>query len=132
MHLLSGHRYQSDLAPKAVKVAKSAPTLSSRKGSLLSVEESNNPFTSFPHAHQLIVTTTKGVYAWSMSGVVELFRSGSQGIVAARKISDRDGMLAVADSQLVVLHDINKGMQKSYRLKGTEVCETLLGLRCVC
>ena len=57
-----------------------------------------------------------------MSGVVELFRSGSEGIVAARKLDGNSGTLAVADSHVVVLHDIHKGMQRSYRLKGSEVC----------
>ncbi len=75
----------------------------------------------FPSSYRLIVTTTRGVYAWDMDGVTELFRSGSEGIVAAKKLSGTGEMLAVADSQVVVLHDIKKGMQKSYRLKGSEV-----------
>ena len=79
----------------------------------------------FPPTHRLIVTTTRGVYAWDMDGVTELFRSGSEGIVAARKLSGTGEMLAVADSQVVVLHDMKKGMQKSYRLKGSEVCSLL-------
>ena len=54
--------------------------------------------------------------------MTELFHSGSGGIVAAKKLSgDDDGSLAIADSQVVILHDIKKGMQKSYRLKGSEV-----------
>ena len=76
---------------------------------------------SFPLSYHLIVTTTRSVYAWDMNGVTELFRSGSEGIVAAKKLSGLSEMLAVADSQVVVLHDINKGMQRSYRLKGSEV-----------
>ena len=80
---------------------------------------------SFPSAYRLIVTTTRGVYAWDVNGVIELFHSGSEGIVAARKLSGPGEMLAVADSQVVVLHDINKGMQKSYRLKGSEVCPSI-------
>ena len=51
----------------------------------------------------------------------EIFRSGSGGIVAAKKTADGAGLLAVADSEVVLLHDIKKGMQKSYRLKGTDV-----------
>ena len=80
----------------------------------------------FPPPYRLIVTTTRGVYAWDVDGVTELFHSGSEGIVAARKLSGPGEMLAVADSQVVVLHDITKGMQRSYRLKGSEVCPSIL------
>lgn len=79
---------------------------------------------SLPPLYRLIVTTTGGVYAWDMEGVTELFRSGSEGIVAARKLYGYDEMLAVADSHVVILHDTKKGMQRSYRLKGTEVPAT--------
>ena len=75
----------------------------------------------FPESHQLIITTAKGVYTWSSHGITEIFRSGSAGIVAARKVTNGSGLLAVADSQVVLLHDINKGMQRSYRLKGSDV-----------
>ena len=74
-----------------------------------------------PPSYRLIVTTSRGVYAWDMDGVTELFRSGSEGIVAAKKLSGHGEILAVADSQVVILHDIKKGMQRSYRLKGSEV-----------
>ncbi|MCJ1243796.1 hypothetical protein MMC30_000993 [Trapelia coarctata] len=75
---------------------------------------------SIPHSLQAIVTTTRGVYSWTVDGVKEIFHSGSGGIVAAKKTGGAGGLLAVADSQVVVLHDIKKGMQQSYRLKGTE------------
>ena len=75
----------------------------------------------FPKSHHLVITTVKGVYTWSSRGITEIFRSGSAGIVAARKATNGSGLLAVADSQIVLLHDINKGMQRSYRLKGSDV-----------
>lgn len=75
----------------------------------------------FPTGYQLIATSSRGVYAWDMSGVSELFNSGSAGIVASKKVAGDKGTLAVADSQVVILHDVKKGMQKSYRLKGSEV-----------
>ena len=53
--------------------------------------------------------------------MTEIFRSGSEGIVAAKKAHNGSSLLAVADSQVVVLHDIEKGMQKSYKLKGSDV-----------
>lgn len=74
----------------------------------------------FPPEHRLIITTTKGVYTWDAQGVTQIFRSGSEGIVAATRVTSSSEMLAVADSQVVVLHEIGGG-KKSYRLKGSEV-----------
>lgn len=90
------------------------------------LEECNRDTPSFLRSHHLIITTTRAVYAWDMSGVIEIFRSGSEGIVAAKKLAGSDGTLAVADSQVVVLHDITKRMQRSYRLKGSEVGNRLI------
>ncbi|KAL8727334.1 MAG: hypothetical protein Q9166_006102 [cf. Caloplaca sp. 2 TL-2023] len=53
-------------------------------------------------------------------GITEIFRSGTKGIVAAKRASKGSGILAVADDQLVVLHDVRKGMQKSYRLRSAD------------
>jgi hypothetical protein len=76
---------------------------------------------AFPPSDHLIITTRSNVYSWSSSGLTDLFRSGSGGIVAAEKAADGSGMLAVADSQVVVLHDVRRAMEKSYRLKGGDV-----------
>ena len=74
---------------------------------------------SFPRGYYLLVTTSVGVYSWGSDGVTLLFRSGSAGIVAARKASN---MLAIADGQVVILHNIDKGLQKrSYKLKSSDV-----------
>ena len=75
---------------------------------------------SFPSSHQLVVTTSKGVHYWSHHSVKEVFKSGSEGIVAAKKTSGEENLLAVADSQVVILHDTQKGMQQTYRLKRAE------------
>ncbi len=96
---------------------------------LLPVETSDFDPSTFPKSHHLIVTTTKGVYSWSRNGITELFRSGSEGIVAAKRAGDGSGVLAVADSQVVILHDVKRGMDKSYRLKGSDVCCTVHGSR---
>jgi hypothetical protein len=74
---------------------------------------SNFKFTS----HDLIVTTTKGVYVWNGVGTVELFSSGSSGIVTATKVQIEKDLLAVADSQVVILHDLEQGMQQTYKLR---------------
>ena len=79
-------------------------------------------------SHQIIVTTTKGVYSWTSAGVQELFRSGSGGIVAAAKSSDDRDLIAVADNHTVILHDNKKRMLRSYRLKGADVSKFYLGL----
>ncbi|MCJ1438738.1 hypothetical protein MMC27_008128 [Xylographa pallens] len=75
---------------------------------------------SIPATHQVVVTTTRGVYSWTNTDVTELFRSGSDGIVAATKASDDKDLIAVADRQVVILHDVKKGMHQSYRLKGAD------------
>lgn len=77
---------------------------------------------SIPHSHHLIVTTKRGVYSWGSAEVRQLFQSTSEGIVAAKKTSDGKNLLAVADSQIVVLQDLKKGNRiQSYSLKGTDV-----------
>ena len=70
-----------------------------------------------PTSHHLVITTTKGVYAWNGQGTVEMFASNSEGIVAAKKVQASKELLAVADSQLVILHDYNQGMQQTYKLR---------------
>ena len=82
----------------------------------------NKPHLSgFPAHHQLIVTTKRSVSLWEGPKAIELFHSGSGGIVAAKRLEEDSNMIAVADSQVVVLHDVRRKKQKSYRLKGSEV-----------
>lgn len=115
-------RYEDKIPVMMVKPAKaSGPSIPPRRKSLSWDGSSQSSFT-FPGSYHLIVTTAKGVFVWGSHGVKEIFRSGSEGIVAAKKASNGSGLLAVADSQVVVLHDINKGMQRSYRLRGSDVC----------
>ena len=82
----------------------------------------------FPRSHELIITTTDKVYSWTRNCVTEIFSSRSGGIVAAKKTRNGRELLAIADSQILVLHDIKQGMKQSYRLKGTEVGTILLSL----
>lgn len=58
---------------------------------------------------------------WSKDGIVPIFQSATNGIVAARKTARAGGLLAVADSQVVLLHDMKKGNQRTYKLKGSDV-----------
>ena len=109
---------------KSARAAKPPPIVPLRQGSSGATEEPGfrgwGVF-PFPPSNRLIITTTKGVYVWDVYGISEIFRSGSEGIIAARKVAGSSEMLAVADSQVVVLHEISGGVQKSYRLKGSDV-----------
>lgn len=100
-----------------------------RKSSLFMRENPNHDRLDLPACRHLIVTTTRGVFTWGSHGVKEIFHSGSGGIVAARKARNGSSLLAVADSQVVILHDTRKGMQKSYKLRGSDVrsqlCESI-------
>ena len=43
------------------------------------------------------------------------------GLLEWKKVCGNGDLLAVADSQVVVLHNVKVGMQQSYRLKGKDV-----------
>ncbi|KAL1647801.1 hypothetical protein SLS58_002602 [Diplodia intermedia] len=75
---------------------------------------------AFPKDHHLVITTESNVWSWDRSGLTNAFGSASGGILAAKEAKDGSGLLAVADDQVVVLHDANRGMDRSYRLKGTD------------
>lgn len=121
---------------KHTKGAKSASSHYRGHDSSIDVEEpatSEQDISAFPPQHRLVITTTKGVYIWDVYGLTEIFRSGSKGIVAAKRVASGGEMLAVADSEVVILHEFHGGLQKSYRLKGSEVsvafaahCTTIL------
>ena len=129
------HRAQDETQTYAAmtkhsRVAKLVRGIPQRRGSSIAIDEPGTPQPdafAFPPRHRLMVTTKKGVYMWDVDGVTEIFRSGSEGIVAAKRVTSGSEMLAVADSQVVVLHEPNDRVHKSYRLKGSEVsiaCET--------
>lgn len=73
------------------------------------------------HEHHLIIVTESQVQSWDNLGIHSIFSSGSRGILAAKELNDGHGTLALADRHLVLLHDVTKGMQRSYKLKGAEV-----------
>jgi len=73
----------------------------------------------FPDSHHLVIATEKAVLCLDRDGLVSIFTSSSSGILAAKEAKDGRGTLAIADSQVVVLHNVEKG-DKSYRLKGTD------------
>lgn len=109
---------------KLARTSKLPPIVPSRQGSSGATDEPGfrgRGVLLFSPSNRLIITTKKGVYIWDAYGIAEIFRSGSEGIAAAKKIVIGNEMLAVADSQVVVLHDISGGLQRSYRLKGSDV-----------
>ncbi|KAJ6256715.1 hypothetical protein Dda_8581 [Drechslerella dactyloides] len=75
---------------------------------------------------KVIVTTATKVNVWN--GVNErydtVFTSGTEGIVSA-KLAKEGNVLAVAGSQVVLLHKIEKGQQQSYKLKGADATRLL-------
>lgn len=76
----------------------------------------------FPTNHHLLVTTASHVLCWNREGLRPIFKSGSAGIAAARESRDGSRKLAVADGRNVLMHEVERGMEGTYRLKGAEVC----------
>jgi hypothetical protein len=75
----------------------------------------------FPATHHLVVTTKKHVLTVDGDGIRKIFTSGSGGIMAAKEAPDGSGTLAIADSMIVLLHRIERGMDHSHRLKSAAV-----------
>lgn len=75
----------------------------------------------FPDSHRLIITTPGSIFVWSRDGISPVFQSATKGIVTARKTAKGGELLAVADSQVVLLHDTKRGNERTYRLKGSDV-----------
>lgn len=86
----------------------------------LQVEDVDFDFPWFPQSHQLIITSHGNILSWDTNGIHELFRANSGGIVAAKRADREDGrFMAVADTEVIILHDIRDSMDenRSYRLK---------------
>jgi len=83
----------------------------------------------FPENYHLNVTTEKRVHAWYSSGIREAFASRDGGIVTTREAKDGSGILAIADSQIVLLHDARGHTHRRYKLKGKDVGADHLGHR---
>ncbi len=107
---------------KPSRTADQKPVIPPRRKSLAGTrKQSKNPTLNFPASHQLIITTPKKIFIWSRHGITPIFESGSRGIVAARKTAAGGGLLAVADSHIVLLHDMKKWNERRYKLKGSDV-----------
>lgn len=107
---------------KSSRAAEQKPLIPPRRRSLIHTRKfAKNVAFSFPDSHQLIVTTPRSVFVWSKDGILPVFQTTTNGIVAARKTAEGGEVLAVADSQVVLLHDMKKGNERTYKLKGSDV-----------
>ncbi|KAI9846931.1 MAG: hypothetical protein M1838_001094 [Thelocarpon superellum] len=95
-------------------------TARQRVAQLLATDAQDHGLPLLPTSHHLVISTRSRVYSWHGHDLSELFHSGSAGIVAAKRANDGSGILAVADSHVVILHDIRKKLERSYRLKRAE------------
>jgi hypothetical protein len=86
----------------------------------MATNNQNDSF-KFPSTHHLNVVTKKNVLALDRNGLRKIYTSSSGGIIAAKESPDGTGALAVADSFIVLLHRIEKGLDASHKLKSTQV-----------
>ncbi|KAK6512395.1 hypothetical protein TWF481_001280 [Arthrobotrys musiformis] len=86
-----------------------------------SASRSQAPAQDVEPTWKVIITTATEVNVWD--GIDNkydtVFKSGTEGIVAAR-LAKEGNVLAVAGSQVVVLHRIEQGQPNSYRLRGAD------------
>ncbi|XTI84480.1 hypothetical protein V2W45_1339516 [Cenococcum geophilum] len=77
---------------------------------------------SFPNGYHLLTATHSSALTWNQADLTPIFSSGSAGgILAAEKAANDTGLLAIVDGQVVILHDVQRGRDKNYCFKGTEV-----------
>lgn len=69
-------------------------------------------------SHHLTITTPHKVHTWDLQGLHTIFASSRGGICAAKESGN--GILAVADKHVVVLHDCRRGREKSWGLGADE------------
>lgn len=76
---------------------------------------------NLPFERNMLITTPNAIHQRSRAGDMIVFQCESaDGIVNARAATDNSSLLAVADSQVVVLHDIAQMREKKHMLKGGE------------
>ncbi|KAK4508662.1 hypothetical protein PRZ48_002401 [Zasmidium cellare] len=74
----------------------------------------------FPENTHLVIATPRHVFAWDSAGIHTIFQSSRGGIVAAREAKDGSGVLAVASSNVVVMHDTKRGNEESWGLNAPQ------------
>jgi hypothetical protein len=79
--------------------------------------------------NNLFITTPNAIYLHTDPEKRLLFEcTTSDGIVNAKASKDNSGLLAIADSQLVILHDSMRGGNREYKLKSGDVGPLAFGL----
>jgi len=73
-----------------------------------------------PVNHYLQITTARGIFTWDSQGVRKIFSSSKKGILAAKASKDGSQVLAVADSNVVVLHDCRLDREDSWGLNAED------------
>ena len=81
---------------------------------------STKPPSVIPPEQYLLVTTAAGLYTWDGFDVRKIFNSSKKGILTAKASKDGKQVLAVADSNVVVLHDCKRGREQSWGLNGQD------------
>ena len=129
------------IMPTYTTPRKTTRSTRTRTATLLSKQQQPSPTAPFDDDPQwkLFITTNSKICAWDRSGCEPIFTSSSRGIVAAKRAQDGKAplvlrpdiwkaltsllgsVLAIADAQVVMLHQMKDGQDKSYRLRGTQV-----------
>ena len=66
------------------------------------------------NGYHLLIVTHSSILAWYQAGLTPIFSSGSAGgILTAKKAANDNELLAIADSQVVILHDVQRGRYKN-------------------
>jgi len=79
-----------------------------------------HPEFALPINHYLQITTAEGIFTWNSQGVRKIFSSSKKGILAAKASKDGSQVLAVADSNVVVLHDCKLDREDSWGLNAED------------
>lgn len=83
------------------------------------------PPSEVPAHHNLLITTPNSIHLHSQSTKRLLFQcSIPSGIRNSRVARDNSGLLAVADSHVVLLYDSQRTTDRKYKLKDTDACFT--------
>lgn len=81
---------------------------------------------NLPFERNLLITTPNTVHLRSQTGDRVVFQCESaDGIAKAYAATDNSSVLAIADSQVVVLHDTTRPREKKHKLSGGDVSSSL-------
>ncbi|MCJ1312758.1 hypothetical protein MMC25_006434 [Agyrium rufum] len=102
-------------------VRQALEVISSHRRPLGPVRSSSDSSYVFPRYTNLLVTTAQGVFVWNRESTTQVLKSVSCGIAAARAVtSGAKPILAVADRQVIVLHDSMREHEQDCKLQHSE------------